>query len=175
MTVMDELNADITLLKRCLAEARDQLSRSGPDERTGFLARFKAAKALLGSDDLQELRDSRIRLSQEFHRLIAGIVLHPTKQRSADRRVTVHLKPDADGIKTSYVLSPQTLVGIHFACRMVRPVSSALPSCIRSRRTFGFHTGPTISAKSELVRRSLINRSSFEIRDGYGNYRAVPL
>ena len=53
MTVMDELNADITLLKRCLAEARDQLSRSGPDERTGFLARFKAAKALLGSDDLQ--------------------------------------------------------------------------------------------------------------------------
>jgi hypothetical protein len=43
----------------------------------------------------KEQRDSRIRLSQEFHRLIAGIVLHPAKQRSAGRYVTVHLKADA--------------------------------------------------------------------------------
>jgi hypothetical protein len=159
MTVIDELNSEIATLKQRLAEARDQLSRNGPDERTGFLARFRAAKALLDSDDPRELRDARIRLSQEFHRLIAGIVLHPAKQRSADRYVTVHLKPDADGIRTSYALSPQTLVGIHFALPdgktgFIGPsVLHQIPSKIR------VPDGADDLSKAELVRRSLVNRS----------------
>ena len=114
MLVMDELNADIDRLKQRLSEAREQLARSGPDERKGFLARFKPARALLGSDDPQAVHGARIRLSQEFHRLIAGIVLHPAKQRSPDRYVSVHLKLDADGVQTSYAFSPETLMAIHF-------------------------------------------------------------
>jgi hypothetical protein len=175
MAVMDELNGEIAALKQRLAEAQEQLSRSGPDERTGFLARFRAAKGLLGSDDPQEIRDSRIRLSQEFHRLIAGIVLHPAKQRSADRYVSVHLKPDADGIRTSYALSLQTLAGIHFALPdgktgFIGPsVLHQIPSHVRVPH------GADDLGKTGLVRRSLISRPSFEIRDdGYGNYQAVP-
>jgi DNA invertase Pin-like site-specific DNA recombinase len=174
MTVMDELNADIARLKQRLAEARDQLSRNGPDERTGFLARFRAAKGLLCSDDPQELHDSRIRLSQEFHRLIECIILHPAKQRSADRYVTVHLKPDADGIRTSYALSPQTLVGIHQGLPDSRTVFIGpsllhqIPSNIRVPKD------ADDLSKAGLVRQSLVSRPSFEIRhDGLGNYQSV--
>src|SRR6516165_1007324 len=175
MTVMDELNAEITLLKQRLAHAREQLSRSGPDERTGFLARFKAAKALLDSDDPQEQRDSRIRLSQEFHRLIEAIVLHPAKQRSADRYVTVHLKPDADGVRTSYAFSPQTLVGIHFALSdgktgFIGPsVLHQIPAKIQNCNEVDD------LSKIDLVRRSLSEKPTLCVEhDGYGNLRAVP-
>jgi Recombinase len=113
MTVQDELNADITRLKQRLVEARDKLGHNGPDEREGFFARLDAARALLNSDDPRERRDSRIRLSQDFHRLIEGIVLHPAKTRSPDRFVTVHLKPDSHGLRLIYAFSPQTVAGIN--------------------------------------------------------------
>jgi DNA invertase Pin-like site-specific DNA recombinase len=174
MVVQDELNANIARLKQRLVEARDQLSRSGPDERKGFLARFKAARALLDSDNPQEQRDSRIRLSQEFHRLIEGIVLHPAKQRSPNRFVTVHLKPDADGLRCTYAFSPQTVVGIHGQLpdgrtALIGPsVLRQMPSIMR------FSDDDDGLSKAELIARSVAGVLKVNITyDGSGNHQVI--
>jgi hypothetical protein len=130
---------------------------------------------LLNSEDPQCRRDARIRLSQEFHRLIAGIVQHRAQQRSPDRYASVHLKLDADGVQTSYAFSPQTLMAIHFTLPdgrtgMIGPsILHHLPSVMRAADD----TDDDMT-KAELVRRAIAGTMNVGIRsDGKGNYQAI--
>jgi hypothetical protein len=174
MAVQDELNADIARLKSRLDEAREQLGRDGPAERKGWLARVKAERALLESDDPKIRRDARVRISQEFHRLIQGFILHPGKQRDPARFVTVHLTPDAKGTRMSYVYTPETLVGMHFILSdgqtgLIGPsVLNQIPGMIE------VPDNADDLSHSELVKRSRVGNFNYKItHDGNGNYQAV--
>jgi hypothetical protein len=114
-------------------------------------------------------------VSQQFHRIIEMVVLHPGKQRDPNRYISVLLKPDADGMIMSYVFAPRAMVGVHLLWPDGRTgfvddtVLKEIPSVRDIPEEFDH------LSHSELLERFVHPKLNYQIvYSGRGHYRAIP-
>jgi len=133
----------IRLTRKSLPDGGSVIASDGSDseqadreqelvERSAFVTRFKAARAMIGSTDILVQHLARRTLVNEFRGLFEGVVLH------VDRIVTLHLKADIGGCHSVYAIGSDGLRGIQVKAAdgrtgfidpavlngLVRPVSS---------------------------------------------------
>jgi hypothetical protein len=75
-------------------------------KRTRFSEKFQAAKSDAASAVIEQRHQARAALLTEFKSALEGLVLH------SNRVITIHLKPDLDGCRISYILNVN---GVHAA------------------------------------------------------------
>ena len=78
-------------------------------EQERVFARFRAAKALMGSPRAPDAIEARVKLLGEVRRFCEGIVLHP------QRLVTIHMKADPDAHRVTLIVGTDGLQGIQIA------------------------------------------------------------
>jgi DNA invertase Pin-like site-specific DNA recombinase len=83
-------------------------SHEGSEQERVF-ARFRAAKALMGSPRAPDAIEARVRLLGEVRRFCEGVVLHPK------RVVTLHMRADLDGPRVTLIVGTDGLQGIQIA------------------------------------------------------------
>jgi DNA invertase Pin-like site-specific DNA recombinase len=103
---IEKLGAEIEQAERQVIEARRHARMVEHADRKGFFARWNEAMATIESADAEERYLSRVKVAQEFRRIIDVVELHD------DRRVIVRTKPDRHRWQTEYVLSPQTIESV---------------------------------------------------------------
>ena len=97
MEEIDDFNSKIRRDEADLDKVQDEIRRLELGERTGLVARLRAAKAKIASSDLQERNAARRTLSAELKRMIEAVVLY-----DGERRKTVRMKPNRNGTWMEY-------------------------------------------------------------------------
>jgi DNA invertase Pin-like site-specific DNA recombinase len=103
---IERLGAEIEEAECQLIEARRQARMVEHFDQKGFFARWHEAMATIKSNDPEERYFARVKVAQEFRRIIEVVELH------ADRRVIVRTKRDRHRWQTEYVLSQETIESV---------------------------------------------------------------
>jgi DNA invertase Pin-like site-specific DNA recombinase len=85
---------------------KGQPSSGESSDEARIFGRLRAAKALMGSPQLPEAIEARLRLLNAVRRFCEGVVLHP------NRVVTLHANADGDGRRVTVIVGADGLQGI---------------------------------------------------------------
>lgn len=151
LTRIQDLESEIRLRQRDLADAQEPAREAGIADREAFLMRFSSARATINSSNREARIAARRVIMLELRKLIQGFVLHP------NRTISLQMKQGVNGRQTIYLLTLNGLDNIYVKHRNGRLSACRSPWCSASPRVLdNFRTRRRLDRLSVLAPAALV-------------------